>query len=188
MCFCLFALSTGFPRQECWSGLPFPSSGPHFARSLPQGLELEVLHQDVGRAVPPWEAPGENPSSPLPLPGSRHSPWLHRSSFCLCLHMAFSASVSSFPSPVKTLQIRQGPPDNPGCSPYLNIFNHIYKKSFFQKVFTFYLTESGDLDTDRSLEGVTTQLAVNIRILEYLLCQKVIKNPKIDGDVSKEHR
>ena len=97
----------GVPKARMleWFAIPF-SSGPHFARSLPQGLELEVLHQDVGRAVPPWEAPGENPSSPLPLPGSRHSPWLHRSSFCLCLHMAFSASVSSFPSPVKTLQIR----------------------------------------------------------------------------------
>lgn len=52
-------------------------------------------------------------------------------------------------------------------------------------MFTFYSLNLRDLDTDRSLEGYP-QLAVKlIMILEYLLCQKVIKNPKIDGDVSK---
>ena len=41
---------------------------------------------------------------------------------------------------------------------------------------------------DRSLEGVTIQLALNVMILEHLLCQEVIKNAKNGGDVSKEHR
>ena len=53
---------------------------------------------------------------------------------------------------------------------------------------TFQLTESEDMDMDRSLEGVTVQLALNVMILEHLLCQKVIKNAKNDGDVSEEHR
>ena len=44
------------------------------------------------------------------------------------------------------------------------------------------------MDMDRSLEGVTVQLALNVMILEHLLCQKVIKNAKNDGDVSEEHR
>ena len=32
--FCLFILFMGFSRQEYWSGLPFPSSGPRFVRTL----------------------------------------------------------------------------------------------------------------------------------------------------------
>ena len=38
---------------------------------------------------------------------------------------------------------------------------------------------------DISLEGVIIQLAIDTMILEYLLCQKVRKSPKNDGDVSK---
>ena len=32
--FCLFVLSMGFSRQECWSGLPFPSRANHILSEL----------------------------------------------------------------------------------------------------------------------------------------------------------
>ena len=38
--FCFFILFMGFSRQELWSGLPFPSNGPRFVRTLHHVLSV----------------------------------------------------------------------------------------------------------------------------------------------------
>ena len=45
-------LSMGFPRQECWSGFPFPSPG-----DLPNPVSLlSLLHEQVDYPLASWEA------------------------------------------------------------------------------------------------------------------------------------
>ena len=56
---CQAALSTGFPRQESWSELPFPSPG-----NLPHLSLLCLLHWQVESL--PTEPPG------LPMDGTYH--------------------------------------------------------------------------------------------------------------------
>ena len=50
------SLSMGFPRQEYWSGLPFPSPGDHPDLWL-EPLSLCLLHRQVGS--PPLGSPGK---------------------------------------------------------------------------------------------------------------------------------
>ena len=71
-------LSIGFPRRECWSGLPFPSLGD----LLTQGLKLcplSLLHWQVG-------------SLPLVPPGK--FPHLQKAQKCLSIAQSESESPS----------------------------------------------------------------------------------------------
>ena len=62
---CQAPLSMGFPRQECWSGLPFPFRG-----DLPDpGIESESPSLQGDSLL------SETPGQPRPLPNSRVS-WL----------------------------------------------------------------------------------------------------------------
>ena len=50
--FCLFILFMGFPRQECWSGLPFPSPVDHilselFTMTRPSWVALHGMHSFI---------------------------------------------------------------------------------------------------------------------------------------------
>ena len=57
---CQAALTLGFPRQECWSGLPFPSPGD----LLHRGIEPAVFC--IGRQILYTEPPGKShPEHPL---------------------------------------------------------------------------------------------------------------------------
>ena len=53
-------LSMGFPKQECWSGLPFPSPG-----NLPtEGSNLGLLHCRQSPALQADSLPTEPPGNP----------------------------------------------------------------------------------------------------------------------------
>ena len=80
-------LSMGFPKQEYWSGLPFPSLG-----DLPDpGIEPRSLAL-VGRFFT-TEPPGKPPSSPL-------SPLYSVPSSSSCLFYGRSPALALLPSPL----------------------------------------------------------------------------------------
>ena len=72
------ALSTGFPRQEHWSGLPFPSP-----RDLPESnlcFTSPALADRFFTASTPWEAPNEYELSKFQERGKDRGVW------CAVLH------------------------------------------------------------------------------------------------------
>ena len=74
---CQAPLSTGFPRQEYWSGLPFPSPG-----DLPDpGIELAF---SVAPALASRLPPGNIPS-PLELLRAAHTAEILGASVCICV-------------------------------------------------------------------------------------------------------
>ena len=49
---CQAPLSMGFPRQECWSGLPFPSPGDLPDPGIDPRSVTSLLHWQVGSLLP----------------------------------------------------------------------------------------------------------------------------------------
>ena len=83
------SLSMGFPRQEYWSGLPFPSAG-------------DLPNPGIKRVSPAWQVD----SLPLSHLGSPPSPSVYGSLFNLQLHIAEGAGVALIPGLVFSLKTR----------------------------------------------------------------------------------
>ena len=86
---CLAPVSMGFPRQECWSGLPFPSH----AGSPAGTVTLTLL---LGGSSPGWIFPIQGSNLGLPHCGQILYCLGHQGSPALLTHLSFSLLLSLF--------------------------------------------------------------------------------------------
>ena len=74
-------LSMGIPRQEDWSGLPFPT--PRDLPDLGNKLESPALQIDSLLSEPPEKPKDTGVGSPIPSPGDLPNPGLELGSLTL---------------------------------------------------------------------------------------------------------
>ena len=76
--FCLFLLFMGFSRQECWSGLPFPSPEMPELKNILSWAGIWALLQEGGASGREPAAPAGDIRGAGSIPGSGRSPGRRR--------------------------------------------------------------------------------------------------------------